>query len=307
MGALVGCTPPPAPDPSPTIAPFAIDQDFADPDVLEVDGEYVAFAINTRGVNVQTATSDDLVEWKVSLEDALPDLPSWASRGRTWAPDVSELAGGGYVMYFTANHTASDKQCIGVATSMTATGPYVAVEGEPLVCPVAEGGAIDPSTFTDDDGARYLIWKTDGNCCALDTWLEIAPLAPEGTAFAGPSTKLFSQSEPWEGNLVEGPVLMKRGSTYNLFYSANDYGTEDYAVGVATAPSVTGPYTKHPEPILSTESSDGRFFGPGGQDVVSTDDGDVMVFHGWSDLLLYRGLYSVPLEWKGDVPVPDLP
>ena len=62
---------------------------------------------------------------------------------------------------------------------------------------------------------------------------------------------------------------------------------------------MTGPYVKAPEPLLTTASSDGAFVGPGGQDVISTPDGDVMIFHGWSDLLIYRGMYSVPLEWNG--------
>ena len=222
--------------PEPTLAPFLVDQDFADPDLLEADGEYFAFATNTRGVNVQVATSDDLAEWSVSLEDALPKLPAWASTGRTWAPDVSALPGGGYVLYFTAAHTASDRQCIGAATSAVVTGPYVAVEGDPLVCPLDQGGSIDPAVFTDDDGTRYLVWKNDGNCCAMPTWIQLAPFSPDGSALAGAPTELFSQTEEWEGQLVEAPVLVKHDDRYVLFYSANDYGGEDYAVGVASAP-----------------------------------------------------------------------
>ncbi|MFE1665677.1 glycoside hydrolase family 43 protein [Microbacterium sp. P02] len=306
-GTLTACAPPPEPAAGPTIAPFLIDQDFADPDVLEVDGQYVAFAINTGGVNVQFATSDDLTDWDVSLDDALPTLPAWASRGRTWAPDVSELPAGGYIMYFVAAHTASDKQCIGVATSPDATGPYTPVEGDPIVCTLDEGGAIDPAVFTDDDGTRYLVWKNDGNCCALDTWIQLAPLDASGTALAGPTTKLFTQTEDWEGALVEGPVLVKHDGVYALFYSANDYGTEDYAVGVATASALTGPFVKQSAPLLSSASSDGLFIGPGGQDVVSTPDGDELFFHGWNDLLMYRGLYSVPLTWDGGRPAVQLP
>lgn len=301
-GVLAGCAPPSTPAPPSTLEPFLIDQDFADPDILAVDGGYVGFSSDTRGVNVQFATSDDLDRWDVSLEDALPHLPDWASRGRTWAPDVSALPGGGYVLYFVAAHTASDKQCIGAATSATPTGPYRAVDGEPLVCTLDEGGAIDPSAFTDDDGIRYLIWKNDGNCCAMDTWIQLAPLTADGVQLAGPATKLFRQTEDWEGQLVEAPVLLKHEGTYLVFYSANDYASEDYAIGVASAPAITGPYLKQPTPVLSSESSDGRYIGPGGQDIISTPDGDRMVFHGWDELLIYRGLHSVALDWTDDVP-----
>jgi hypothetical protein len=31
-----------------------------------------------------------------------------------------------------------------------------------------------------------------------------------------------------------------------------------------------------------------------------------MVFHGWDELFLYRGMHSLPLEWEGDVPVLSL-
>jgi arabinan endo-1,5-alpha-L-arabinosidase len=307
--ALAGCTPAPAPEPqaSDTLAPFAIDQDFPDPDVLQADGEYIAFATNTGAVNVQAGTSDDLAEWNVSPDDALPQLPAWASRGRTWAPDVSALATGGYIMYFVAQDSGSNKQCIGVAVAADATGPFAPVEGDPLVCPLSEGGAIDPATFTDDDGTKYLVWKTDGNCCALDTWIELAPLTADGTQLAGAPTKLFKQTEAWEGNLVEAPDLVKHGSKYYIFYSANDYASENYAIGVASASAITGPYTKESSPVLSTDSSGGRYLGPGGEDVVSTPKGDVLFFHGWNDLMMYRGMYDVPLEWKGDKPSVKLP
>jgi arabinan endo-1,5-alpha-L-arabinosidase len=306
-GVLLGCAPQPAPEPSPTLEAFLIDQDFPDPDVLEANGQYVAFATNTRGVNVQLATSDDLVTWDVSLEDALPQLPGWADVGRTWAPDVSALPQGGYIMYFVAMHAASNRQCIGAATSATVTGPYSAVAGDPLVCTLDEGGAIDPAVFTDDDGTRYLIWKNDGNCCSMDTWIQLTPLTPDGIQLAGPATKLFKQTEPWEGQLVEAPVLVKHGDSYLVFYSANDYSGENYAVGVASAPTIAGPYEKQPAPVLSSESSPGRYIGPGGQDILSTPDGDLIFFHGWDELVMYRGMHSLPLDWTGDVPSVRLP
>jgi len=304
---LAGCAPSPPPASTPAPAAFLIDRDFADPDVIEANGSYVAFATNARGGNVQFATSEDLTHWEGSLQDALPDLPTWASAGRTWAPDVSVAADGGYMMYFVATHTASEKQCIGAATSSTATGPYTPVDGAPIVCPLDEGGAIDPATFTDDDGTRYLIWKNDGNCCAIDTWIQLAPLTADGTRLAAPPTRLFTQTQPWEGELVEGPVLVKRGGEYVMFYSANDYATADYAVGVATASAITGPYVKQDGPLLSTRSTAGRYSGPGGQDVITTAAGDMILFHGWDELLMYRGLNALPLGWDGSHPFLRLP
>ncbi len=299
---VVGCSVPAEPEMSVERAPLLIDQDFADPDVVEGDGGYVAFATENQGANVQFATSSDLASWDVSTDDALPVLPAWASAGRTWAPDVSQRADGSFVMYFSAEHAASGRQCIGSATSDSLTGPYVAVGAEPMICPLEEGGAIDPAAFVDEDGSRFLLWKNDGNCCELDTWIQIAPVSADGTQLAGPATRLVMQTEAWEGHLVEAPVLVKRDDTYVLLYSANDYGSEDYAIGAATAASLLGPFEKLPEPVLSTSSTDDRYLGPGGQDIVSTPDGDVLVFHGWDDLFIYRGLAALPLDWEGATP-----
>jgi beta-xylosidase len=303
----LGCSAEPDAEATPDLAPFLIDQDFADPDVVEGDSGYVAFATENQGANVQFATSTDLASWDVSTDDALPVLPEWASAGRTWAPDVSERADGSFVMYFSAEHAASGRQCIGSATSASLTGPYVAVGAEPMVCPLEEGGAIDPAAFVDDDGSRFLLWKNDGNCCELDTWIQIAPVSADGTQLAGPATRLVMQTEDWEGHLVEAPVLVKRGGTYVLLYSANDYGSEDYAIGAATAPSLRGPFEKLPDPVLSTSSADDRYLGPGGQDIVSTPGGDVLVFHGWDDLFIYRGLAALPLDWEGATPSVRVP
>jgi arabinan endo-1,5-alpha-L-arabinosidase len=290
-----------------TLAPFVIDQDFPDPDVLAVEGGYVAYATNSPGLNVQSAISSDLKDWTVATDDVLPKLPEWASPGRTWAPDVSALPSGGYIMYITAEHTATGKQCIGVATSPTASGPFVPQGSAPIVCPFDDGGAIDPATFTDDDGTRYLLWKNDGNCCGLDTWIQLSRLSDDGLSVVGEPTKLIMQTEAWEGNLVEAPTLLKHDDSYVLLYSANNYGDDSYAIGVATAQSITGPYEKQPEPLLSSSSSDGRYFGPGGQDVVSTPDGDVLVFHSWDENVVYRGINTAELSWNGAIPTVELP
>ncbi len=283
--------------------PFTIDQDFPDPDVLHVGDQYDAYATNTPAANIQLATSRDLTTWTVSTSDMLPTLPAWALPGKTWAPDVSEVSPGSYVMYFTAARAEPALQCIGVAMAHSPTGPFTPVGNAPLVCPSDEGGAIDPSAFVDSDGARYLLWKNDGNCCGLDTWLQLTPMTTDGLALAGPPTRLIKQTQPWEGAVIEAPTLVKRDGSYVLFYSANSYAGSAYAIGYATAPAITGPYTKHGEPLLSTSSSGGRYVGPGGQDVVTAPDGtDRLVFHSWDPAGVYRGMNVLPLAWSGAVP-----
>ncbi|GAA2721386.1 glycoside hydrolase family 43 protein [Cellulomonas aerilata] len=295
------------PDPASTSAPSddspnpVVADDFPDPDVLEVDGVYYAYATEGNLRNVRVARSDDLVEWE-TLPDALPDLPSWVIPGKTWAPEVAEIAAGQYVLYFTATNVEPTFQCIGTATATSPEGPFTVVGEGMLVCPPDEGGAIDAATFADADGTRYLLWKNDGNCCGLDTWIQIAPLAPDGLSLAGPPTRLVQQDQEWEGNLVEAPTLVLRDGVYTLLYSANDYGGASYAIGRATATSVLGPYTKDEEPFLTTSDAP-DYVGPGGQDVVVGPDGeDLLVFHSWYLEETYRGMNVLPLEWQDGVP-----
>ena len=280
-----------------------IDEDFPDPDVLEVDGTYYAYATqradNSR--NVQLATSTDLRAWEVQPEDVLPHLPSWASTGRTWAPDVSEV-GGRFVMYVTAWHADTNLQCIGAATSTSPRGPFRPLRGRPLVCPERSGGAIDAATFVDVDGTRYLLWKNDGNCCGLPTWLHLQRMSADGLRSSGPARRLVREDQGWEGDLVEAPTLVRRAGSYVLFYSANSYSGDRYATGYAVADRLRGPYRKPDGPLLTTGST--GVTGPGGQDVVAGPGGRTyIVFHGWDPAVVYRGMYVLPLTWRAGRPV----
>lgn len=307
--ALTGCGQPSAPtrdaeqEDVAALAPV-IDRNFPDPDVLDSGGTFYAYATNDNNRNVQVATSTDLDSWEVQATDVFPDLPSWVIPGKTWAPEVTEIAPGSFVLYFTATNFQPSLQCIGVATATDPLGPFVAVGEGMLICPEDEGGAIDASTFLDDDGTRYLLWKNDGNCCGLDTWLRATPLTPDGLSLAGETIDLVRQTEDWEGELVEAPTLVKRDGSYVLLYSANSYGADRYAVGVATAPALAGPWEKHDGPLLSTTSSGGTLIGPGGQDLVQTADGDSLVVHGWNASLTVRQMFVLPVEWDGAVPRP---
>lgn len=281
--------------------------DFPDPDVLEVDGTYFAYATNANLDNVQVARSTDLIQWE-PLEDALPDLPTWVIPGKTWAPEVMALDDGSYVLYFTATNFDPTLQCIGVATADDPAGPFTVVGEQMLVCPAEEGGAIDAATFRDDDGTAYLLWKNDGNCCGHDTWIYAAPLAADGLTLAGEPTRLIKQDQTWEGHLVEAPTLVKRDGAYVLLYSANDYGGAEYAIGYATASAPAGPYEKAPGPLLTTQMTGGRFVGPGGQDVVVGPDGqDRLVFHSWYGEETYRALNVLPLRFEDGRPEVVLP
>ena len=274
---------PPATTPAPTrqFTNPVLDGNFADPSVLKVGDVWYAYATGDLVVNLQVARSTDLVRWE-RLDDALPELPEWSAlqKGLTWAPEVARTPAG-FVLYYTLRDAGSGRQCISVAVADRPEGPFRDTRPRPLVCQERLGGSIDPHRFVDRDGAAYLLWKNDGNCCGQPTELWGQRLAADGLALEGRPRSLGVRNDAaWEGDLIEAPTLWRDGDTYYLFYSANDYGSTSYAVGYATAKRVLGPYRDGPgNPILRSR---GRAAGPGGQAVVRDDDGDLwLAYHAW--------------------------
>ncbi|WP_159771806.1 family 43 glycosylhydrolase [Streptomyces sp. HM190] len=307
LGAVAGVAAGPsagAADP-PAKAPV-IDRDFPDPDIVETGGTYHAYATNDSVKNIQHATSRDLRHWTVDEGDVLPELGAWAvpNPRRVWAPEVFRH-GGGYTMHYTAHDRASGRQCIGVARSATPGGPFRPVGAGPLICPAAEGGAIDASSYA-EAGRRYVLWKNDGNCCDLrkDTWLHLQPVSWDGTRTLGEPVRLIKQDREWEGPLIEAPTLVKRHGHYLLFYSADFYAGDGYKTSYAVARDLTGPYTKAANPLMTTQTFSGAVRGPGGQDVVTGPDGrDRVVFHGWSADHRSRPMYIADLGYADGYPV----
>ena len=127
---------------------------------------------------------------------------------------------------------------IGAAFATTATGPFADL-GHPLAADPAVG-LIDASFFEDSDGARYLLWKEDGNAASRPTPIRAQRLSADGRALAGSPTTLITNDRAWEGTVVEGPWLVAHGGSYYLFYSGSAYYDTRYAVGVARAASRSG-------------------------------------------------------------------
>ncbi len=285
------------------------DGDFADPFALRTADAIYLYATNTVKTKYAPAahiptivlTRDSGFEGQY-LGDALPTLPKWTASGFQWGPSVWARPDGTYVLYYSTPATLPlnclgrrptadcvstaiglrTPYCISRATSASPAGPFVDDSSSAFVCPVSEGGAIDPSVFVDSKGTPWLLWKSDGDCCGLATTIYSQQLSADGLSVVGPPHRLIGASQTWEDGLVEAPSMVEQGDNYWLFYSANLWGSDDYGIGIAHCASVIGPCSK---PLahawLSSTSSDGQSDpGPGGQEFFQVGGLIWMVHHG---------------------------
>ncbi|GLV59911.1 glycoside hydrolase [Dictyobacter sp. S3.2.2.5] len=260
-----------------------IDSDFPDPGIIQDGNYYYSYATNAAGKNIQVARSSDLVHWEM-LSDALPALPSWAVQGGSyvWAPDVIKI-GNQYVMYYTLRDSQTNVQCVSVAVSDKPDGKFKDSSTKPFICQPDQGGTIDPSPFRDGD-KLYLYFKNDGNSIGLTTYIWVQELSADGLSLIGKPAQLIHNDQNWEGNLVEAPNMFKHNGKYYLFFSANSYADESYAVGYALCQSPTGPCQPAAEnPVLASQMKKSPFvIGPGGQTLFQLGDQTWIIYHAWN-------------------------
>jgi len=283
--------------------------DFADPFALRTTDALYLYASVTVSTQYSSGAHVPVIVLSRNsgfeghyLGDALPTLPKWTVAGFQWAPSIWTRPDGTYVMYYstpatiplgclapsppygcvTTTNGRSSAMCISRATSTSPEGPFVDDSSSAFVCPVSQGGAIDPSVFVASDGTPWLLWKSDGDCCNQPTSIFSQQLSADGLAVVGPAYRLIGASQSWEGGLVEGPSMIQNGSTFWLFYSANLWGTDGYGIGVARCASVIGPCTKPLDHAwLSSAVNGGQSDpGPGGQEFFQVGGLIWMVHHG---------------------------
>ena len=233
---------------------------IADPYILFYNDTYYAYG-TSRADGFEVYSSKDLKSWERSPCLALSKEDSHGDKW-FWAPEVYYVEEDKkfYMFYSVEEHVC-------VATSDSPLGPFVQDEKKPI----REEKGIDTSVFFDEDGKAYLYFVrfTNGNviwCAELkDNLKEIK----EETL-----TQCVEATEPWElvfGKVAEGPSIVKQDGLYYMFYSANDFRSQDYAVGYATSDSPFGSWRKSEKnPLLHkveelVGTGHGAPFGQGGQ------------------------------------------
>lgn len=229
------------------------------------------FGIYNPGVVLYS--SDNLTKWKfekVLVPAPAPDSRKWYQR-RFWAPEVHQLGGKYYALFNASNPDHGfPGQHFGYAVADSLLGPYrVVTEAKPL----ANGN--DFTVFADDDGNTWAFWNrghefgigfaqidlvtgqllTEPTTAITPGALDYA-INPDGTpamepGYDGRPVRKVAKYYAWDSIGIEGAYVIKRQGTYYLFYSS---WTRGYEIGYATAPKVTGPWTKAGEPFYGEQS-----------------------------------------------------
>jgi beta-xylosidase len=241
---------------------------LADPFILYHEGIYYAYGTNSDD-GIPVYTSHDLALWKRHPAFALSKEDSYGDKW-FWAPEVYyRPENKTFYMFYSA------EEHICVATSNSPSGPFK----QTLKQPMRTEKSIDNTLFIDDDGTPYLFFVrfTNGNVI----WS--VELENDWRSIRENTLKMCVEAVAgWErvqAKVAEGPSVVKRNGVYYLLYSANDYQSQDYGVGYATANSLTDSWTKATEnPIL--HKPDTELVGTGHGALFEDSEGNLRyVFH----------------------------
>ncbi|MGW0228081.1 glycoside hydrolase family 43 protein [Actinopolymorpha singaporensis] len=294
----------------------------ADPGVVRDGQDYYAFM--TGGLARVARADNPRGPWQ-SMPNALSRWGEWASgQGAVWAPDAVRTSAG-WVLYYAAQAEGfAGQRCIGTAVADQPGGPYEPA-ATPLVCPILGGedpaadrpdqtsGVIDPSPFQDEDGTRYLLYKTQ----KTPGTIRMFPLSQDGLHGRGEAShELVRHSDS-----IENPVMVRRDGHYFLFAAANWYDQCRYSTVWRRSADLWS-FADKDEHVLLDQAGTG-LCGPGGADVVTGGGGPDRIFlHAWvcsagnepcrftgvvTDPNRRRVVYAAVLSWGADGITPQVP
>lgn len=293
---------------------------FADPFVLEHQGEYYAFGTSDPTGDddhaFEVLHSPNLIDW-TSCGGSLERLPD-SAKSDYWAPEVA-FHGGTFYMYYSVG-AGDEGHHLRVATSRSPAGPFEDT-GRNLTPDLPF--AIDAHPFQDTDGAWYLYYARDfldgervGTALEVDRLHDMVTLGgePRTVLRATSDWQIFKRGRTMYGrtydwHTLEGPFVVRRHERYCLFYSGGAWEQPNYGVSYALAESPLGPFREPASngPTLLA-SVPGAVIGPGHNSIVRGPDGaDYIVYHAWDPAKTARRMCIDRLRWRDGKPETDGP
>jgi len=263
------------------IFPDPIMSNLADPFILAAsDGYYYLYGTSTNRNGIFASwRSLDLINWEPLGIVFSYEPGSWAYTN-FWAPEVLERDGQFY-LFFTARERGTNRLHIGLATSNSPAGPFVDARGGPLLG--LDFANIDGSPFIDDDGRIFLYFSRDCSENIVSGLHRSDIYVIELDEYFNPISDpmfLLSPTQRWElANVqpgwrwVEAPSVIQIDGKYFMTYSANPYWSFEYAIGVATSTSPTGPFVKYVNNPIVRGNMEQGISGPGHNSIFTSHDG----------------------------------
>lgn len=259
---------------------------IGDPFVLKVKNTYYMYATSDPNNGFKVWQSPNLVDWceKGYAYHKQDQKEEWGTSS-FWAPEVIAYRHQ-YFMVFSARNKDGHLQ-ISIAKSDSPLGPFINYSTDIIKQP---GSYIDGHLFKDDDGRIYLYYVKDCSENIINgkhvSQIYVQEMNKELTKTMGEAKLLLQPDQNWEGleeeyQWNEGPFVIKKNFTYYLMYSANYFGSPNYAIGYATSDNPFGPFKKAEEnPILAKNLKRG-ISGPGHNSVTIGPDDETLyiVYH----------------------------
>lgn len=235
---------PPAPATRPALEPQLCFRGLADPTAILHEGTYYVYGTShTRGFDVWS--SKDLKNWTKGPTVLARGDGVWGDSA-FWAPEAIKHKGKFYLFYSASGIMpfSGGRRSVraNVAVADSPTGPFKEVVSR---MPLVGRAVIDPQPFIDEDGKAYLYFVTDISENNGSGQIYVVQLSDDLLSPLGEAVPCLAPSQAWEGTTWnEGPFVFRDGDSYIMMYSAEFWGSPNYAVGIATAPSPWGPWDK---------------------------------------------------------------
>lgn len=255
-------------------------------------GTYFVFS---TGPGIEIRTSTDRTAW--TLRGLVwPNGASWTNtytgttNGSLWAPDCY-YQNGKFILYYAASTFGSQNSAIFMATSTTGLPGSWTNQGLVISSSSSNNfNAIDPNLLVDGS-----IWYM-----SLGSFWTGIKGVPISSSTGKPTTStLTSLSQRASPDAIEASVIYKFGSFYYLFTSWDNccQGTSStYNIRVGRSSTYNGNYVDQSGVALTNgggtlvlQTHDG-IFGPGGQDLMTDNDGPILIYHYYTSTGSWLGI-----------------